>query len=81
MSGRTASAGHRTAAADRLLQGVHRLARARARRGERVWLVVSVAVWLVRRSRRDRTEPLWRGRLAPGSSLVVTVRSDGADAP
>ncbi|MDA8071053.1 MAG: hypothetical protein M0Z82_05485 [Actinomycetota bacterium] len=53
-------------------------ARRRAGDGERVWVAVMVALWLVRRSRHRRGTTVWQGALQSGQHLSVTVRSPSA---
>lgn len=60
---------------DRLLARLGSHAWRRGRDGERVWLAVAAAAWLVRRSLKDRDAVVWRGELAPGESLTVITRA------
>ena len=41
--------------------------------GDRIWLAVAVAVWVVGRS-RGRSDRVWSGRLSPGADLLITTR-------
>lgn len=59
---------------DGALSLLRRSARRRSAAGEPVWYLVLAGVWLVNRARRERGAVLWRGPVAAGQSLTVTVR-------
>lgn len=59
---------------DRLLRSLMRSGFSRGLRGDNpAWLVLAVALWLVRRARRSRSELVYSGVLAPGERLVISA--------
>lgn len=66
-------------AVDVTLAQLRRLARRKSGAGEPVWYLVMAAIWLLDRARRNRGAVLWRGPVAAGQALTVTVLS--ADQP
>ena len=63
---------------DWLLRNLVSRALRRGRAGERIWLAVALAAWLVRRARNAKPEVVWEGRVDPGQRLVVTTVDPGA---
>jgi predicted LPLAT superfamily acyltransferase len=60
-----------------LLRRLAQVASRRGRAGDRRWLLVSAAVWLVLRDRGRRQDVVWRGRVSEGQTLAVRVGRPG----
>jgi hypothetical protein len=66
---------------DRLLRSLARTGFTRGLRGDNpVWLVLAVAVWLIRRARRSRPDVVFSGVLVPGERMIISAHDPGSPA-